>query len=267
MLFRYHLPLEKGVALYLNKLKIPFTQEWIVTSLVEIGTVVLEKTIFNFRQCIFRFFVIISPWKRVWPFNWTILNPHHPRMLYTKFEWYRPSGSGDEFFKISSMYFRYFVIISPWRRAWPFIWKNLIPSTQECFVPSLVKIDPVVLEKKIFKISSMYFRYFVIISPWKRAWPIICINFNPHHPRMLCAKFWNWPSGSGEEDENVKSLRKLQRRRRRRRTTDKLWSEKLRWAKNKKVALDYFLFNDEECSGVLEINLRQKISITKLMII
>ena len=24
---------------------------------------------------------------------------------------------------------------------------------------------------------------------------------------MLCAKFgWNWPSGSGEEDENVKSL-------------------------------------------------------------
>ena len=27
------------------------------------------------------------------------------------------------------------------------------------------------------------------------------------YPRMLYAKFgWNWPSGSGEEDENVKSL-------------------------------------------------------------
>ena len=40
---------------------------------------------------------------------------------------------------------------------------------------------------------------------------------------MLCAKFgWNWPSGSGEEEENVKSLRE-----RKRRTTDKLWSEKL----------------------------------------
>ena len=25
---------------------------------------------------------------------------------------------------------------------------------------------------------------------------------------MICAKFgWNWPCGSGEEDENVKSLR------------------------------------------------------------
>ena len=29
----------------------------------------------------------------------------------------------------------------------------------------------------------------------------------PFHLRMLCAKFgWNWPSGSGEEDENMKSL-------------------------------------------------------------
>ena len=60
-------------------------------------------------------------------------------------------------------------------------------------------------------------------------------NLNPHYPKMLCAKFrWNWLSGSGEEDENVKSLR--QQRQQRRRLTDKirkahlsLW---LRWAKN-----------------------------------
>ena len=43
---------------------------------------------------------------------------------------------------------------------------------------------------------------------------------------MLCAKFgWNWPTGSGEEDENVKSLRH-QRRQRRRRITNISWSEK-----------------------------------------
>ena len=46
----------------------------------------------------------------------------------------------------------------------------------------------------------MYFRYFVIISPWKRVGPFIWIKLNPLHPRMHCDKFgWNWPSGSGEE--------------------------------------------------------------------
>ena len=46
---------------------------------------------------------------------------------------------------------------------------------------------------------------------------------------------WNWPSGSGEEDETVKSLlqrQQRQRRQQRRRTTDIFWSEKLRWANN-----------------------------------
>ena len=47
------------------------------------------------------------------------------------------------------MYFRYFVIISPWRRAGPFIHNKIwIPSTQGCFVWSLVEIGSLVLEKK-----------------------------------------------------------------------------------------------------------------------
>ena len=79
-----------------------------------------------------------------------------------------------------------------------------------------------------FLISTMYFRYFVIIFPWKSAGSFIWTNLNPLYPRMLCAKFvWNWPSASGEEDGNVKSLRQRQRRQR---TTDKFWSEKLAWA-------------------------------------
>ena len=80
---------------------------------------------------------------------WTKLNSIHPRMLCAKFGWNWPSSSGEEDFLISSMYFRYFLIISPWKRAGPFIWTNLIPFTQECFVPSLVEIGPVVLEKKM----------------------------------------------------------------------------------------------------------------------
>ena len=47
----------------------------------------------------------------------------------------------------------------------------------------------------------MYFGYFVIISPWKSAGPVIGTNLNALYPRMLCAKSgWNWSSGSGEGD-------------------------------------------------------------------
>ena len=44
------------------------------------------------------YFVIISPWKRAGPFNWTNMNPLHPRMLCAKFGWNWPSGSGEEDF-------------------------------------------------------------------------------------------------------------------------------------------------------------------------
>ena len=58
-----------------------------------------------------------------------------------------------------------------------------------------------------FYILSMYFRFFIIISPWKKTGPLIWTNLNPPHPKMLCATFsGNWLSGSGEEVENVKSL-------------------------------------------------------------
>ena len=65
-------------------------------SLVEICLVVLEKRIFYFRQCIFRYFKVISPCKRVGPFFWTNLNLLHPRILCAKFGWNWPSGSGED---------------------------------------------------------------------------------------------------------------------------------------------------------------------------
>ena len=53
----------------------------------------------------------------------------------------------------------------------------------------------VVLEK-ISKFCQCIFRYFVIISPWKRAGPFVWTNLNSLYPTMLCAKLnWNWPSG------------------------------------------------------------------------
>ena len=44
------------------------------------------------------------------------------------------------------------------------------PFTQGCPLLSLVEIGLVVQEKKIFNFA-MYYRYILIISPWKRAGP------------------------------------------------------------------------------------------------
>ena len=81
LLFRNYLPLEKGMALYLNELECPSTQGCFVPSLVEIGPLVPEKKVFKilsmYLSMYFRFFVIICPWKRAWSFIWT-LNSLHP---------------------------------------------------------------------------------------------------------------------------------------------------------------------------------------------
>ena len=64
-----------------------------------------------------------------------------------------------------SIYFHYFTIISPWQRMWLFIWKNWIPFTNECFVPSLVGVSCEVLQK-IFICCQCIFA-FCYHLPWK----------------------------------------------------------------------------------------------------
>ena len=167
----------------------------------------------------FRYFVIISPWKRAGSFIWTNLSPLHPRMLCAKFGWNWLSGSWEEDFLILSPYFLLFrnylslekgrvlhlnklessspkdalcqvwLKLAQWfLRRWFLHFVNLcslfrnylpmekggahlfeqtwIPFTLGCIVPSLVEIGRVVLDKKFFLISSIFFCYFVIISPW-----------------------------------------------------------------------------------------------------
>ena len=120
--------------------------------------------------------------------------------------------------KFSHCIFFYFVIILG-KELDPSFEHTWIPFTQEWFVPSLVEIDPVVLDKKIFKlhywlfaISSIHFLYFGIISPWIRVGPFIWTNLNFLYQRMICAKLGqNMPICSGEENENVNSLKTFTR--------------------------------------------------------
>ena len=98
-------------------------------------------------------------------------------------------------------------------------------------MPSLVEIGPVVLEK-IFWFCQCIFRYFVIISPWKRAGSFIWTNLNSHHPRMLLCKVclklaqWFWR----RRWKCVKFTDGRTDGRTDRQTTDDRWSEKLTWA-------------------------------------
>ena len=119
---------------------------------------------------------------------------------------------------------------------------NIIVDTiyQKRIWTNLNSLHPKILcakfgEKNIFfKISSMYFCYFVIISPWKRVGSFIWTNLNPLIPRMLCTKFcWNWSCGSGKEDKNLKGLQQRQRRWQRRNCDKK--SLRLRWPKTVKA--------------------------------
>ena len=114
------------------------------------------------------------------------------------------------------------------------------PSPKDTLCQVWLKLAQWFWRRRFFYFVNV-FSLFRNYLPFEKAGPFIWTNLNPLHPGMLCAKFgWNWPIGSGEEDENVKSLqtdRQTDRQtdgrtdgRTDRQTTDDRWSEKLTWA-------------------------------------
>jgi hypothetical protein len=127
-------------------------------------------------------------------------------------------------------HFYTFVIISPLKRTWPFIWTNLNSLHPRIMCTKFDWIWPAGSEEEDFLKFSMYFYSFAIISPWRGAIQFLWTNLNPLHSRMICAKSgYNWSSDSGEEVENVKVYRQTDGRTDRR-TPDNGRSEKLTWA-------------------------------------
>jgi hypothetical protein len=55
------------------------------------------------------------------------LNSHHPRIICTKFDLIWPADSGEKYLRKTSVYSYSFSIISPWRKAIPFICRKLEP--------------------------------------------------------------------------------------------------------------------------------------------
>ena len=119
------------------------------------------------------------------------LSLYHPRTLCAKFGWKCPSGYGEKDFKIWWMYIYDFIIISPWKRTWPFILTNLSHRCPILLCEKFVWNWPSGSQEDEFLNSSKYFCYFVIISPLgKGHGPFFYTNLNPRYryTRVLCAK-------------------------------------------------------------------------------
>ena len=92
-------------------------------------------------------------------------------MLCAKFGWNWLSGSGEEDFLIWSMYFHYFVIISPRKRAGPIIWTNLYSTCNVIFYYSILSYRALILSYHAY----MLFHRACILS--YRLWILSCFPF------------------------------------------------------------------------------------------
>ena len=157
-------------------------------------------------------FVIISGCKRVPPFHLNKLKSSSPRDAFCQIwlaNW--PNGIIEESFSN----FCFFIIISPWKRVGPFIWKKF---TQGCFVICMLEICRLVLERKIFKFVNV----FLLFLLFRNYLPFILINLNPLHLRLVCAKFgWKLVQLFWRRRWKCEKLTTTTK------TTDELWSEKL----------------------------------------
>ena len=88
------------------------------------------------------------------------------------------------------------------------ICKNLSFFTQGCFMPGLVAIGLGVIEKMIYNVVNVFWLLYYL--PLEKGQLLHLNEVESLLPKnALC---WNWPSGSGEEDENVKSFRQTDNR-------------------------------------------------------
>ena len=117
---------------------------------------------------VFSLYCNYLPLKKVVPHICTHLNPHYLMKHRAKYGWNLLIGSGEEnIFFISSMYFRSFVIISPWKRAgkgWDPSFKKLdFPLPKDALCQVWLKLAQWFLRRRFFnfvKVFSLFRNYF-----------------------------------------------------------------------------------------------------------
>jgi hypothetical protein len=108
--FCYYLPLEMTNGHHMNKSESPSPKDDLDQVWLKLVQWFWRRRFFFFVFSVyFYIFAIISPWK--WPMviKRTNLNPLLPRMIWTKFGWNWPCGSGEEdFFCIFSVFLHFY---------------------------------------------------------------------------------------------------------------------------------------------------------------
>ena len=166
-----------------------------------------------------------------WFFIWTNLIPLHPRMLCAKIGLNWPSGSGEEDFLISSMYFRYFVIISSWKRTRPFIWTNLnSPSPKDALCQVWLKLIKW-FWRRFLNFVNVFFLY-PFYLPLEKGRALYWNKLESPLPKDALCQVWlklaQWFWRRRWKCEKFTDRRTDGRTDRH--TTDDRWSEKLTWA-------------------------------------
>ena len=158
---------------YLRMLYAKFGLNWPISS---------GEEFFIFCHYIYLAILWLSPLEKG-PFLWINWNPHHPKMLCAKFGWNWLIDSGEFYFKISVNVFTLFRNYLPLEKGVTLYFNKFeSPLPREALCQVWLKLTQWFYR---FLISSMYFRYFLIISSSKRGWPFISTNLNEAY-EALC---------------------------------------------------------------------------------
>ena len=181
-LFRYYLPLEKGVVLYINKLERTSPKNILSQVWLKLAQWIRRRRFLNWTMY-FCYFVMISPWKKVAFFIWkkkleslsskylsmySIPLENSGALYFDQIEYLSPKDAklveiGPVVLERKNFKFRQFIIAislsfplgkgssSLFEQSWNYF-------NQGCFFRSLVDINPMVLEK-IFQFWQCIFLF------------------------------------------------------------------------------------------------------------
>jgi hypothetical protein len=199
-----YLPFEEDLqTIYLNNLDSLYPR-MIYTSLIEIGLLVLEKVLFfNINTCKYGF-PYCGPSRHPWTMMWKILYLHYMyiRKLSCKYDLFWLSGSVEKKKEIINFKWPHpifaFLWLSPrWRGPGPLFQQLRIPFTQGWFIPSLIEIGLLVLEKIFFSILTHVNMVIPIVAssdprgPWYEQFWIYTIS-ESFHTNMTYSGYWFW---------------------------------------------------------------------------